>query len=69
VYGQNEGPLPRVYLEGLTREHHVANVTFDRVTRYGELLTASSSNIRIEKFVEQVRFNGTAATELWGDRN
>jgi hypothetical protein len=71
VYGKNksEGPLPRVYLEGLTREHNIANVTFDRVTRYGELLTASSSNIRIEKFVEQVRFNGTAATELSGDRN
>jgi len=63
IYGKStEGaPAPRVILTGLTEKHDVTNVTFDNVTRYGQLLVAESENVHLNPFVSQVKFNGVAA--------
>jgi hypothetical protein len=51
-----------VLLQGLTDKHNVHGVTFENVTRYGQLLTANSPDVEIGKFVGHVEFTSTPAT-------
>jgi hypothetical protein len=63
VYGDDPLPdtPPRVFLQGLSASHDVANVTFQNVTRYGQQLTVDAANVQLGDFVTQLRFDGKPA--------
>jgi hypothetical protein len=46
----------RVVLRGADAQHAVRNVTFDRVTRYGQPLTANAPHVEVGPNVNDVRF-------------
>lgn len=48
-----------VFLQGLTKEHNIHGVTFENVTRYGQLLAVESPDVKIGSFVDDVEFMST----------
>lgn len=58
VYGTTTGSLGSIYVAGVDADHVVQDITFDRVVRYGNLLTANSTDLEIGPFATDIKFLG-----------
>ncbi len=43
-------------LQGIDEEHHVSNITFDKVSYFGNVIDGENSKVKKNQYVKHVRF-------------